>query len=354
MKHIYTLFVALSILTACDSSQKKERLTIYMDNEVLNNSKTIGIDSIRLPQEFIYAQSFFVYKDSILIVQNKKAENVYFLEFYNLYSQEKVTELFRYGNGPQEMLAAKINISNDLLIVDDYVKKEVAFIPIDSVLKNKRYIPEIQEYYVDARSVVPHFDEKILVDNPNYFSDPNLKIETENEPRFLLYTSKEFQNLQIKQGKYYTRNVSAGTIIPNYDHDRILYFNYHLSEIEVYNTQLTLKKHLLGPNQLDANYTVIDNELIFKKVIPYSYWQYCCDKNYIYIIYVGELWNVETVNFQQLHEHILKFDWDGNLIQTYKVPCFINNISMGKENEYLYATGYNEEENPILLQLSLK
>ena len=354
MKYIYALFVVLSILTACDSSQKKEGLTVYMDNEVLNNSDTIGIDSVRLPQEFIYAQSFFVYRDSILIVQNKKAEDVYFLEFYNLYSQEKITELFRYGNGPQEMLAAKININNDLLIVDDYVKKEVSFIPIDSILKDKRYMSTIQGYYVDARSVVPYFDEKILVDNPNYFSDPNLKIETENEPRFLLYTSKEFQNLRIKQGKYYTRNVSSGTIIPNYVRDRILYFNYHLSEIEVYNTQLTLEKHLLGPNQLDANYTVIDNELIFKKVIPYSYWQYCCDGNYIYIIYVGELWNVETSNSQQLHEHILKFDWDGNLIQAYKVPCFINNISMGKENEYLYATGYNEEENPILLKLSLE
>lgn len=267
-----------------------------------------------------------------------------------MHTKNKIKELFRYGNGPFELLNADIDITGNILTVNDMVKKEVSFVYLDSVLLQKVYKPVIHKYYLDIRSIVFCPPNEVIMDNPNYFYDPNFNVS--NGKFRLLHSSIDRLNqMHLRSGKYYTRNVSSGTIIPNYVSDRLLFLNSYLSEIEVYDANLNLLKRILGPKEQVANYTIIDNEVIFKKIIPFAYLGYCCDEESVYALYMGDFWT----EYNRLEDNscwILKLDWDGNLLKVYTLPKYIKNISLGG-NGFLYATGLDAEENPVLLKLKL-
>lgn len=350
MRHIYIIgsIILYLFLLSCTKKQDN-RNVVNLKNEIKKECTALKASFIELPQEFIYARYYSVYKDSILIVLNKKIEDIYLIEFHNLKTKKGIRRIFRYGNGPEELLSANININQNLLIVDDYVKKEISFIDIDSITNDPNYKPAISKYIIDARTVVPYNNNKLLMDNPSYFVEPNLGINNET-PHFIIADVNKTAEIKPVKQKYYTRNVSDGKIITNYSHNRIYYINSNLPEIELYDNNLNLIKQLVGPDELKINYTIIDNEVVFKKTIPYSYMDYCCNDDYVYTLYMGDFMTEEK-RLQDNDLWIFKFDWDGNLINSYSVPQYINKISIGIGEDNLYATGYNDEENPILIKL---
>lgn len=351
MKFIYTFGSIISCLILSNCTQKQEdNKNITLKNEIKENCKTLKATSIELSQEFIYAKSFSVYDDSILIILNKRIEDVYLIEFHNLNDKKELKKIFKYGNGPEEILSAKININQNQLIVDDYIKKEISFINIDSITNNTNYKPTIEKYNIDARSVISYPNNKLLIDNPSYFIDQNFDIKNQTS-RFIVSDRDKAKDIQVEKQKYYTRNVSSGKIIANFPSNRIYYINSHLPEIEIYDNSLNLIKRLLGPDLLKVNYTITDNEIIFKKAIPFSYLEYCCNDDYLYTLYMGNFLTEEK-RLQDNNLWIFKFDWNGNLIESYSVPQYIENISISTDKDSFYATGYDSEENPILIKLT--
>jgi hypothetical protein len=118
---------------SCTSDKSNDGF--YLDKSIKSNAKSLQTDTVGFFEELIYARNFFVYQDSILIVHNRKYEDVYFLEVYDLRSEKLLAQLFRWGNGPNEMLSARIDLNGNILTVNDYVKAQVAFVNMDSILQ---------------------------------------------------------------------------------------------------------------------------------------------------------------------------------------------------------------------------
>jgi len=145
-----------------------------------------------------------------------------------------------------------------------------------------------------------------------------------------------------------------GVIISNFQQDRIFYVNGNIPFIELYNSELELIRQIHGPDKLLAKYRIDNgNSICFNKVIPYAYMCFCTSINYIYLTYIGDNHIPMQNNVEDLPTWIFKFDWDGNLIESYSVGRYINSISLSLDEKSIYATAINEEKNPFLIKLSL-
>lgn len=352
---IHLLLVAVLLASCYSSSDKSTITTVTLTPDRLEGSSVLRIDTIGTFEElFLYAKEFLVYDDSILIVLNKKHTDGFFLEFYNLSHQKSMRKMYRLGNGPTEMLSAKIYLNKDTLNVTDYVKGQVAFVNMDSVVKNPLYNPLPIKHQVNGSYHAIAYKDSFLLENPYCFADKRIGIE-QNAPRFIVTDGKRPYTYATNY-KYYTRNVVAGSIISNYFKQKIVYACMNSSRIEIYDTALRLQKIIEGPIRLEADYSVSNeydnNEVIFKTNIPYAYLDYCVDDDYLYLTYFGDVLP-HNRNMKDYPNWILKYDWEGNLIKSYFLDGYILAISKGSAKECLYIAVMNDDDVPLLLKAYL-
>lgn len=348
MKSILFIFLLSFLILAC-SNPSKQGIEVLLKSDIKKESKSFKKENVTLPKEFIFAKSFYVYQDSILIVLNKKYENIPFLEFYNLVTNDSIGEYIPYGNGPNEMLYAGIKIYDNLLVVNDIVKKQVAFINLDSILTSQHYTIKMQKYGTYTYDVVPYINGELLMENLNCFQNQELDINY-NISRFIV-ADKNYDYSKEDKYEYYVKNATGGCIIPQYAKDRIIYAASNRPLIEIYNNNLEIIKSIAGPDKIPPKFIIIDNEVVFKSAIPYAYLEHCNDKEFFYVTYMGNYFKPNT----KMYDYplwLFKFDWDGNFIDNYSIGEYVESISLGANGKHFYATGYDEEKNPILIKLT--
>ncbi len=351
-KRIFIPFIILGCLIySCANSENKD--ISLLQEEIKINSQFLKIDTIAIPENLIYAREFLVYHDSVLIVLNKRYDDVSFIEIYNLREKKLINKYFRLGNAPDELLSAFASLNGNLLTVNDYVKNQVAFLNIDSVLTNPLYHPTPIRHYTQSPVAAQHLiDNQLIIENPNYFVDDNLGINTHNAR--LIVLDKKSMPKEDERYEYYVRNVTSdGHIIVNYKLNKIIYAYMDKTIIELYDKSLKLTKCISGPDKLPAKYKIIDKEVLFDEYIPYSYLAFCTDETCFYLTYMGANL-VDGKNMEDYPLWIFKFDWNGNFIESYNVGRYISSISISSDSKNFYGTGIDEEKNPILLKLSAR
>jgi len=349
---IKIIFLTL-ICIVCGCSRKQADNIVALDLKIKSEAKSVKIDTVGFFENLIYARRFFVYQDSVLIVQNRKHDG-YFVEIYNLKDEQLLSEFFRLGNGPVEMLSANATLQDNILTVNDYEKNQVAFLNIDSVLHNSQYSTKIIRHYCNAPTVVRYTSDSLLFENPNCFKNKELRID-QKAPRFIT-TSEKVPYVENISYTYYTRNVATdGNIIQNFTKDRIIYAAFHEPNIEIYTKNLTLIKQIKGPDKLPIQYVIEEaNTVTFHKKIPYTYMNFSANADFVYLTYIGDfLVPSQHQKMEDLHSWIFKFDWDGNFIESYNSARYLASISLSKDGKSLYATAINEEGNPYLIKISL-
>ena len=173
----------LLFLTGCTPGNETNIPTDHLDKNILAIEKAMRIDTLETFDSLIYAKEFLVYQDSILIAVNNKYENGYFVEVYKWPSMVPIKQLYRLGDGPDEMLGAKVSLNKNELIVNDYVKSQVAVVNIDSMLKNPDFSPlPIRHQAIGSPTAIP-YRGKFLLENPYSFTDRKARIIQE-APRF--------------------------------------------------------------------------------------------------------------------------------------------------------------------------
>lgn len=355
MKKIGLLYITLFALLVegCVRITKEEVPVLVLDKSLLQTAKTLCVDTIGIFDEFIYAQRFRVYRDSILIVQNKRHTDGYFVEFCNLHTNKKIAALYKLGNGPEEMLSAWVEMNGDTLYVNDFIKGQLAIVNLDSLLKDSTYKALPVRHLVSGGLLtsVP-YNDGFLLENPNHFVDEDLGIN-QNAPRFIV-TDGKTPYVEKRRYEYYTRNVAVdGCIITNYSKDRIVYAYMGKSVLEIYNRNLNLRQVVKGPVDLKAKYTIggdycEPNEIHYNGSVPYAYLNYYADNDFIYLSYAGD-YMLRGMGMKDLPGWIFKFNWDGALIGCYQVGSNVRAIS--KCGNVLYVTVLNKEDVPILLKM---
>ena len=353
MKHILYVAGLLLFMTGCASGDKAN--PDRLDKSIMDVEKTFRADTLKGLDSLIYAKEFFVYRDSILIVLNNRNENAHFLEFCRLSDMQPITRLYRLGNGPDELLNANVDFNRNTLIVNDFIKSQVAVVDIDSLLADPTYsAPPVRHQAEDSPTAIP-YKGKFLLENPYSFVDENAGIIQE-APRFIITDGKSPYE-EKNSYQYYTRNVAVdGRIIANEAKDRIVYANMTKSSVEIYDMDLNLLRTITGPIDLPTKYVIhneeggMENEVIFKTNIPYAYLDYCTDDDYFYLTYVGDMLGSGKKTLD-MHCRIFKFDWDGNFIDSYPVHNYVRSISKSQKEDAFYVTILSEEGMPVLIKL---
>jgi len=353
MKYYQLCFLcSLLFLCCCQRSTRNSEIT-NIDKAIKMTSRTTKIDTVCnfVNDELIYARRFFVYNDSILIVQNNKYSDVFFVEFYKLSDLKPIAKFFRLGNGPNELLSGNVTIQGSLLTVNDFIKKQVAFLNIDSVLNNSNYVPITYSHYCNTPTAVSYKDSLLLLENPHCFDSKDLNINNK-APRFVT-TLKGKPYIEDKEYEYFTRNVCTdGSIITHSKYDRILYADFNNTILEVYDYDLNLIRKITGPDKLPIQYTIHDGGVSFMERIPCAYLNYCCSERFVYVTYFGVMYSSKH-SLEEFPAYLFKFDWDGNLIETYSVGRYINTISLSLDGRSIYATALNNDNNPFLIKIHL-
>lgn len=333
---------------ACSMQTQYSDNTIELDTEIKQTAKSFNKDIVPLPKEFIYAKSFHVYKDSILIVLNKKNKETSFLEFYNLQTNDSIGQYLSYGQGPCEFLDAKIHLYDNLLAIEDIHKKEWLYLNLDSLRSELLHNPQMIKINTYTFDVIPYKQGSFIMEDLNHFYSEDLGMDFRTERLKRIMPDYTESNEDIPP--FYVKNVVGGIILPNFSKERVVYASQYYPIVEIYDDDLLLHKTITGPDDIKPQYMVVDNEVIFKKRIPYSYLAHTQNKDFFYLTYMGNFYEVEKklINYPLW---LFKYDWNGNLLNSFYIGEYVKSISVSGDGKSFYATSYDEEENPILIKL---
>jgi len=323
---------------------------------VKENATPLRAEIVEASYDFIYAKDLFVYRDSIMIVLNKAYKDVHFVEFYNLNTNQVINRFISMGNGPGEMLNTLAHVRGNELYVHDFAKNQIGIINIDSVLHNPGYRMKPLVGFnnnVGSPFVTFYKDDQLIMQNPYYFYDKKLGIDNKAS-RFVSTDIGEINRTfsSLDEARYYTYNVSQGLIIPNLDKNRLIYASSFLNELGIYDMDLKPMKFIMTPDDITPTYRLDeDNQIIFNRVAPYAYRGYYVEDEYFYVSYVGDYFSGDKP-LRDFSSWIFKFDWDGNFVESYHSPEYINTLSKSIDKDVFYGRGFDEDGITVLWKLS--
>lgn len=354
MKNFACVFFApLFLLFSCSDNHVSRPEEATLSQDVKTNARELVVETIGLAESLFRAKEFDVYHDSILIVTNKAGDGTPFLEFYRLNSQERVRGFFRKGNGPSEMLDVHTVIHNGKVVVHDYIKNTYCQVDIDSAVNVAGYAPQpLKDLPKGAMtaSLTAFSDDSLLLWNPYYFVDERQNISNNVTKPFEFLKKGETPENFWGNHEYFTFNVSQGLIFTNPEADRIICASYFLPEIGIYSTDGTLIKKINGPDKLPYDIAAINNNVAFKDKIPYAYKSFCIDGDAFYISYVGD-YMVNGDETKDFGSYIFKFDFDGNLLESYHSPVYIGRLSKISGKDTFYCRSIDKQGSTVLCRL---
>ena len=359
MKYIvvYT-FLALFIV-ACSNNINKD---VYYLNEVVKHRAIplIGGDTIKVTGENYKASTQHVYNDSVLIVRNSRriGTGEGFLELRKLSDNTLIKELFPKGNGPGEFLSFQLQYMNgETICVMDAVKRVRVFINVDSLINSKEY--KIKQYKTEIENNLfgPWMiNGKLFYQNSYVYQNPSIGIDV-NGKRFISHEEVGTYLSYKHEYAYNTFNVSQGAVITN-SSDRILFFPSQQTFYEVYDSNLNLLKRVEGFDDLDSQKFLFEGDennltIVFNRTYPSAYESVCCSKKFVYALYEGVITDA-TSDEQTSSVYIFKFDWDGNLVQSYFLDSYVRTISVSNDDSVLYANVFDDDGMSFVVKYNLE
>lgn len=344
--------LALTLFLSCSgrSSVAPAVESYTLEREILDTAKTLKPETVDLDSP-ITARELYVWQDSIAVVLNGEKGGRRLVEMYSMNSGRLIKDLFIKGRGPDEILLCYASLKRDTLLVNDIMQHKIAILPLDSLLHNKNYKPTFRHYTINTQRLWP-FRGRLLAVNPNCFVDKQNGINNDG-PRFILSDS----NYNYKETKHYeinTINLTGADFFISYEKNRIFYWNLYSPEIEIYDTDLHLLRKINGIKQDKKIEYLFANGYVYADAdYEYTYRVGCYDDKYVYIISFGEAPN-EDASWDDFNKsYILKFDWDGNFIDSYLIELNISSLSVSTDGQSLYAFGLDSQGNNALYKYSL-
>lgn len=353
----YRLLLLLgAVAVSCASFD--EKVTLALDEDIIASARDLQAGPLPLIDGLKKnAKALFVYRDSILIVLNKNVDDAHAIELYDLSDCRTIARLYRFGSGTDGLLSAEAVLNGNRLIVNDSIRSQVVTLNIDSVLRNHRYAPPPLRYgKIGAPKAVPFYDD-LLVENPDFFHNKDMRIR-QGDSRFIVMKQGESYTAN-KSYKYYTKHLAVnGQILVDEEKGRVLYGRLYESLLEVYDSDLRLIRSVSGPMNIVPNYRFEGTggyyRIEFKHPIPYAYLNCCADADYVYLVYAGGYLKKEAA-MNSLSHWILKFDWEGNFVQSYRAGMAVLSLSKSvRDADAFYAAVSDENGQVSLVRLAEK
>jgi hypothetical protein len=350
------MLVLITIASSCSEKKIDNIEIVTLEDRLLSNSNLLKTDSIWYPIDSIYAKKFYVYADTILIMENNKAAGN-FLNIYNMHNHQLIAKLLPFGEGPGELLYAQMHYDGSFMRVVDYIKRTLYNINIEKILNDNSYIPELiplSQNYIITTSPVSYGDSIIYV-NPFHYVNRQANI-VQQPPRLIASSSKNIEPKMPMDFDYMTFNVGQGYLGANTHLGSIFFASNENSTIEFYSSDLKPIKKVVGPVSLPEARLSISGEdgkreVVYKGMLqPEAYRGFTSSADYLFFLYTGK--EVPLDNQKDFKSYILCFDWKGNFQKSYSPSSRIYALSVSATSETFYATIMSEDGNPKLVKLT--
>ena len=300
----------------------------------------------------VSALQISVWKDSVSVVRNGVSRDNMFLEFRTLYGNKHIKSLFHAGNGPDEMLSFNFDYQSDSVVARDFMRNNIAIIPIDSVVFNPDYRVRLKKADINTQYLWP-FKGGLLAVNPFCFR--NDEIGVNNDGFRFIQTDSSYTYKEEKEYEYRTFNVTCMRFIISYDNDRIAVYNSSESEVEIYDTELNLLKIIKDPEMPHGIKYYINkyNYVSYYGEVPQAYFWACSNNNHFYLAYNGDFTSGNEKTIYDLSSWVFKFDWDGNFVDSYYVDHFVSSMSLSSDGQSMYIFGLNHDGENIFYKARL-
>lgn len=352
------IVLLMIVMNSCSRRMVDDSISVTLEEKVLSNAISLEMHDVWYPVDSIYSSRFYVYADTILVVENKKTAGN-FLDFYNMRSQELIASRLPFGEGPGELLFAQMLYEGNIMRVTDYINRRLYNVEIDKVLSDSDYNPKFIPFSksIIVTSAPVSYGDSILCINPFHYVNRQAGID-QQPPRIIAMTNKNPNPSISMDFDYMTVNVGQGFLGANARLGKIFFAPFNISSVEFYNSDLKLVKNVLGPVVLPEaklSISVDDNgrhDVCFKGMDqPEAYTGFTTLNDKLYFVYTGK--NIVWSNVNDYYSYILCFDWDGNFVKSYRAPVRIKTLSVSvSEPDTFFATIKDKEDNPKLIKLT--
>lgn len=352
------IVILMIVINSCSRRMVDDSISVTLEEKVLSNAIPLEMHDVWYPVDSIYSSRFYVYADTILVVENKKTAGN-FLDFYNMRSQELIASRLPFGEGPGELLFAQMIYEGNIMRVTDYINRRLYNVEIDKVLSDSDYNPKFIPFSksVIVTSAPVSYGDSILCINPFHYVNRQAGID-QQPPRIFAMTNKNPNPSMSMDFDYMTVNVGQGFLGANARLGKIFFAPFNISSVEFYNSDLKLVKNVLGPVVLpEAKLSIsIDvngrHDVCFKGMDqPEAYTGFTTLNDKLYFVYTGK--NIIWSNVNDYYSYILCFDWDGNFVKSFSAPVRIKTLSVSaSEPDTFFATIKDKEDNPKLIKLT--
>jgi hypothetical protein len=339
--------LTLCILPLCLVSCGKKSIYKYEVREVsIATVPSKGIYGTELSIDLIGTNSLFV-ADSLLVADIQNGSKPYFFEIYNLNTESLVTGIGMYGRAKYEFLPIPViptrqyytNYGDIIVPVNDNgLIKELNL--TQSVSRNNAVIENTYKGYSYKEA------STVILDNDVQFAyryarpDDNITEIKDLLPKAeLIKDGKVTRNIELfnsfmkdhrinkDQAEYYywgkllKKPDSDIVVLPMFLMNYILFFNLETDDFYAI--------HIDGsPTFQDG----INGETALR-----CFFSATATSEYIYAKYSGDF-NIVYEDNPDYAGRILKFDWEGNLIETYPIhDAVITDIAYSETNKKLYG-----------------
>ena len=348
----YLIIFALLLVLSCG---RQEAEAIDSVPVTTLSSQVTDTAKLLIPErEFdipISAVQAVVWKDSVAIIRNGKSRDNMFLEFRTLYDNKLIKSLIHAGNGPDEMLSINFDCQNDTILARDVMRNNIGIFPIDSALFNPDYKTQLKKAEINTQYLWP-FRSGLLAINPYCFKNDVLGVN--NDGFRFIQADSNYTYKETTEYKYQTYNVTCMRFIISYNNNRIVVYHSDDSKIELYDTELKLLKIIEGPEMPHhTKYYLNNNTVTYYKEAPQAYSWACHGSDYFYLAYNGDFTSGNDKTIYDLNTWIFKFDWDGNLVDSYYVDHFVSSMSLSSDGQSMYIFGLNPDGENIFYKARL-
>ena len=333
MKHLFIIITFIVILNSCDDDYKlnKEEF-IFNLSDFPNNEQLMFKDLSILTGNPFSIKNF----DSLLIIDEGGKSDA--ISIYSKKTGALLNTELSIGKGPNEVIGTfGHGIINDSIfwsyegetytirfyLLRDILKKSKAKILKKNKFNLKRYAYRITPLNMDTflMSGCPSYSPKLTILN-----NTGSVIDSIG-----MFYNNTFENYTFLKGAY----MYQLTVKP--DNKRIAFAYYRTDVIEIYNLNGKLIKAIHGPDNFKMEPSPSKNNqsdyFARSKKTKETFIAIRSSNKYIYALYDGMTANKPN----PLANWLLVFDWNGNLVKSFKITNKIYAFDVDEANKKIYA-----------------
>lgn len=371
------LFASLNIIAAlisfaavsCGDANKatSDRIgTAIIGKTSLDGAIVLVVDAADCRFEKITdANAVLVYKDSILIVNNRNP--LYgdpLISLYDINRQMRhIADYVPRGLGEGEMVACRIQIAGDELFVSDsFYTGRYCTIPLKKLPTADQLQLSVSGVEDRGVAIIP-FHDGLMVENPQCYTNDSAGIHND-VPRLLHYRNGQCLT-PLETVAYQVADVNTGADIHyNGACQRICFVSHRQPLVEFYDDSLQLVHSIRLQSEgsqkihIESSRAITDNlpskdisrgSVTFEKTRRvvgagsqlHAFLCSAADDEHIYLVYCGRLFSHA---YHTYPSYILVSDWNGNLVDSYRFDRWIQAVSPSKETDAFYLTVYADDD----------